>query len=159
MPNPIHRYAIQSTCSLVLIFVVYTETPAQYYMNLNGGNVNMTLSTGTAGGQLINVVSTSTSLTYWKPPVLSKITVSTVCIGQSFNLQVIATSATAGVAQTAVSLINGNPAVDFIRDIPKTGGTYATCILQYTASATFAQGNSAELSNDVHTVTYTFQSQ
>jgi hypothetical protein len=159
MPNPIHRYAIHSTCSLVLILVVYTEAPAQFLINLNGGNVNMTLSSGAAGGQLINVVSTTASLTYWRPLVLSKITVSTVCIGQSFNLQVVATSATAGVAQTAVSLINGNPAMDFIRDIPRTGSLYATCILQYTASATFAQGNSAELSNDVHTVTYTFQSQ
>jgi hypothetical protein len=31
--------------------------------------------------------------------------------------------------------------------------------LQYTASATFAQGNSTELNNDVHIVTFTIQSQ
>lgn len=158
MPNSIHRYAFDAAGSLILIFAACLEISAQS-ISLNGGNVTMTLTIGTAGGQLANVVSTTASLRYQRPNVLSKITVSTVCLGQSFSLEVVATSAGAGVAQSAVALINGNPAMDFIRDIPKTGATYATCILQYTASATFAQGNSAELSNDVHTVTYTFQSQ
>jgi len=119
----------------------------------------MTITTGIAGGQLSNIVNTVTALQYQKQKKLSKITVATACTGQRFNLQVVATSPTRGTAQPAVILINGNPAVDFIRDIPRTGATSATCTLQYTASATFAQGNSTELGNDIHTVTYTIQAQ
>jgi hypothetical protein len=60
----------------------------------------------------------------------------------------------------AVALTNGMLAVDFITSIPGAAGwTTVTPTLQYTASATFAQGNSADLGNDVHTVTYTLQLQ
>jgi hypothetical protein len=63
---------------------------------------------------------------------------------------------TYGVAAPPVSLTNGMLAVDFITDIPSTGAwTRDTPTLQYTASATFAQGNSAEMGNDLHTLTYT----
>jgi hypothetical protein len=95
-------------------------------MRVNGGNVTMMITTGTAGGQLLNVANTTTSLAYQKQSILSKITVRTVCLGQSFNLIVAATNVTAGVAATPVTLINGSPAVDFIRDIPKTGARNAT---------------------------------
>ena len=158
MLRAIHRCVIHYVCIPGLMFLVHMEVSAQS-MRVNGGNVTMTITTGTAGGQLLNVVNTTTSLAYQKQNVLSKITVRTVCLGQSFNLIVAATNVTAGVAAPAVTLMNGSPAIDFIRDIPKTGAKNATCLLQYTASATFAQGNSTELNNDVHTVTFTIQSQ
>ena len=128
-------------------------------ITVNGGNISPTITTGVAGGQLVNVVNTVTSLTYSKQKVIQKITVSTSCAGQRFNLSVVAINVTKGVAAPEVFLINGNPAVDFITSIPKTGAATGACTLQYTASATFAQGNSTELGNDVHTVTYTIQAQ
>ncbi len=77
----------------------------------------------------------------------------TVCNGQSFNLSVLATTVTSGVAVGTVDLVTGSPAIDFIRDIPRRAG--GSCRLNYTASATFAQGNSTENGNDSHRVTYT----
>ena len=158
MLRAIHRSVINFTCILSLMVLILMVASGQS-MRVNGGNVTMTITTGTAGGQLLNVFNTTSSLAYRKQNVLSKITVRTVCLGQSFNLIVAATNVTAGVAAPAVTLINGSPAIDFIRDIPKTGARNATCLLQYTASATFAQGNSTELNNDVHIVTFTIQSQ
>jgi hypothetical protein len=56
-------------------------------------------------------------------------------------------------------LTNGMPETDFVTSIPWGFFTYSTCTVQYTASATFADGNSAEQGNDVHTVTYTLVGQ
>jgi hypothetical protein len=148
-----------SSCLLYILgclLLIVNEGRSQ--VTVRGGNITLTIATGIAGGQLTNVVNTITTLRYTKQARISKITVATACAGQRFNLQVVATSATRGTAQPAVMLINGNPAVDFIRDMPRTGGA-GTCTLQYTASATFAQGNSTELGNDIHTVTYTIQAQ
>jgi len=124
------------------------------------GNSTINITTGAAGGQPVPVSNTSTTLKYWRKAAIAKVTVQTSCPTQAFNLQVVATGVTHGVAAPAVSLTNGMAAVDFITSIPSAAGwTSATITLQYTASATFAQGNSAELGNDVHTVTYTLQVQ
>jgi hypothetical protein len=128
-------------------------------IRVNGGNQTMTISTGTAGGQPISVLNTTCTLAYKKQAKISKITVRTSCPGQSFNLSVLATNVTKGTAAPQVSLVNGNPAMDLITDIPRTGTTNATCTLQFTASATFSQGNSTELGNDVHAITYTILAQ
>ncbi|HTP79083.1 MAG TPA: hypothetical protein VMM57_01625 [Bacteroidota bacterium] len=98
-------------------------------------------------------------MTYKKQTAISKVTVATVCSGQSFSLSVVAVSPTKGVASPAVTLTNGMAAADFITNIPATGTTNATATLKYSASATFEQGNSAELGNDVHTITYTLVAQ
>jgi hypothetical protein len=66
------------------------------------------------------------------------------------------------VAAPEVDLVDGMLAVDFITNIRNQrppNWTSDTITLRYTASATFAQGNSAEMGNDVHTVTYTLQVQ
>lgn len=128
-------------------------------LRLNGGNQTLTITTGVAGGQPLSVANSVCSLRYRRQTALSKITVATSCAGQSFNLRVVATSVTQGIAAPAVSLVNGNPALDFITNIPASGFTNATCTLQYTASATFSQGNSTEVGSDVHTITYTYQAQ
>jgi hypothetical protein len=128
-------------------------------IRLNGGNQTVTITTGIAGGQPLSVANSVCSLRYKRQAAISKITVATSCAGQSFNLSVVATSATQGVAAPQVSLVSGNPALNFITSIPASGFTNATCTLQYTASATFSQGNSSEVGSDVHTVTYTLQAQ
>jgi hypothetical protein len=126
---------------------------------VNGGNQTLSISTGTAGGQLLDVVNTTSTLSFEKQSVLAKISVSTSCPGQKFGLSVVALSVTKGVAAPAVTLVNGGPAIDFVTDIPRTGAKTGTCTLQYTASATFSQGNSLERGDDVHTITYTILAQ
>ena len=141
-----------------MLFSIVSAASAQ--LTLRGtANPNISITTGIAGGTMNSVVNTTSSIRYNKQSVITKITVKTSCPSQSFGLQVVATGVTKGVAAPAVSLIDGMLAVDFITSIPNSGFTNATPTLQYTASATFAQGNSAELGNDVHTVTYTLQAQ
>jgi hypothetical protein len=143
---------------LLLILCLTAEVRAQ--ITVRGGNQTLNITTGMAGSEPIPVVNTSGSLRYSRQNTnnYTKITVQTVCPSQSFDLRVLAAGVVQGVAQPEVDLVNGMLAVDLIRDIqnrrpPNWNNT--TITLQYTASATFAQGNSAELGNDVHTVTYT----
>ncbi len=119
----------------------------------------MVISTAIPGSEPTSAVNTACTLTYAKQKALTKITVATSCPGQKFGLSVLATSVTKGTAAPAVTLLNGNAAVDLVTNIAKTGANTGTCILQYTASATFAQGNSIDLGNDVHTITFTLQAQ
>ena len=128
-------------------------------ISVTGGNQTLAITTATLGSEPIPVVNAVTSLTYRKQSVTAKVTVSTSCPGQSFMLSVVAISVTKGVAAPAVTLTNGMPGIDFITGIPKTGPATGTATLQYTASATFSQGNSVEEGNDVHTVTYTIMAQ
>ncbi|MBI4417739.1 MAG: hypothetical protein HY563_03110 [Ignavibacteriales bacterium] len=127
-------------------------------MNIQGGNVTLTVSTGLAGSEPLAVVNSATSLRYRRLGYIQKVTVQTSCPGQNFNLVVAASSATSGIPAPQVVLMDGMPAVDFITSIA-TGGGFATATLDYVASSTFAQGNSSELGDDVHTVTYTITAQ
>ena len=151
----------RTTILLALLVFVGNIAPlaAQGAMKVNGGNIVLSITTGLAGQQPLSVVSTATTLTYKRDNVITKITVSSSCPGQDFTLKVLATSVTAGTAAPEVTLMNGMLAANFVTDIPVKPPTTATCTLQYTASATFAQGNSAELGNDVHTITYTILAQ
>ncbi len=124
-----------------------------------GGNQTMIISTAVAGSEPTSVVNTACTLTYQKQSVLAKVTISTSCPAQKFGLAVLATSVTKGTAAPAVTLQNGNPAMDLITGIARTGAKSGSCILQFTASSTFAQGNSVDLGDDVHTITYTIQAQ
>ncbi len=146
------------TFLVVLGFVLISRSTAQA-ISITGGNQTMTISTGTAGGQPVSVINTACTLRYKKQAKISKITVATSCPGQSYDLYIVATNVTKGVAAPQVSLVNGNPATDLITSIPTTGSTNATCTLQFTASSTFSQGNSSEVGDDVHTITYTIQAQ
>jgi hypothetical protein len=146
---------------LPILMGLASEATAQSGIILvGGGNQTLNITTGAPGSQPVSVVNITSTLQYWRQNKIDKITVGTSCPGQSFDLAVVATGVTRGVAAPQVTLTDGMLAVDFIRDIPKSGGwTSATISLQYTASATFAQGNSTEEGNDVHTVTYTLQVQ
>lgn len=148
---------LAATVGLLLL----TSMPAMAQppaVNIQGGNVTLSITTGLAGAEPLAVVNTATNLRYRRLGYIQKVTVQTSCPGQSFNLSVIAISATDGTPSSEITLIQGMPAVNFITNIP-TGGGFATATLNYTASATFAQGNSAELGNDTHTVTYTISAQ
>lgn len=149
------RFFLLTFCMLFHIQMSY----GQAAISLKGGNPTISLTTGTAGGQLLSVVNTTSSLAYKVAKTeVRKITVVTSCPGQRYSLSVLATSVSQGVAAPEVTLINGNPAIDFITNAPAKNGN-GTATLQYTASATFAQGNSTELGDDVHTITYTIQAQ
>ena len=125
-------------------------------LTIRTGNISMTVTTGIAGGQPLPVTNSTISLRYALQNRITKITVRTNCPGQRFNLAVVATSVPQGTAAPQVSLINGTLDVNLIVSIPpKPPNNNQTATLLYTASTTFAQGNSAELGNDVHTVTYT----
>lgn len=126
------------------------------FAQVSGGNPLLTVSTAVMGSEPVAVTNTSTTLAYSREPGhTTKITVATVCTGQHFTLKVLATGMANGTAAPEVTLTNGMLATDFIRDILKNGNKDNTAILRYTASATFAQGNTAELGNDVHAVSYT----
>ncbi len=149
-----------SAAGALLFLFVYSTANAQVgTIQVRNGNQTLNIVAGTAGGSMTSVVNTVAALRYWRKAAVSKITVRTSCPGQSFSLGVVATGVTRGVAAPQVNLTDGMPAIDFITSIPNAGFVSTTPTLRYTASATFAQGNSAELGNDVHTVTYTLQVQ
>jgi hypothetical protein len=154
-----HRHPFARLVIVAAGLALATTLSFSQAIAVNGGNVTMSITAGSAGGQLVSVVNTSTTLSYQKQAALAKVSVSTSCPGQKFNLSVVALNVTKGVAASTVTLLNGSPAVDFITNIPSTGTKNASCTLQYTASSTFSQGNSIELGDDVHTITYTIQAQ
>ncbi len=125
-----------------------------------GGNPFLALTAGTPGGRLIPAVNAGARIIWPRQGMTTKITVSTSCPGQHFNLSVYATGVSSGSPAPEVSLTDGMPATDFIVNIPAGGRRRNnSATLRYTASATFAQGNSAELGNDTHAVMYTLQAQ
>jgi hypothetical protein len=145
--------------ALILLCAAGASLPARAQISVRGGNPLLSITTGTAAGQPVAVTNVTSSLRWTRQTVITKITVSTSCPGQRFTLSVTATNLSYGVAAPVVTLINGVLASDFVISIPTGGPQNKTCTLQYTASATFAQGNSTELGNDVHTVTYTLVAQ
>ena len=146
--------------SLGLLIVLCAAVPVRaQQITVLGGNPLLNVATGTAGAQPVPVTNTASSLRWRRQNVISKITVSTSCPGQRFSLAVLATNLSYGVAAPQVTLFNGMLATDFILSIPTGNPLNKTCTLRYTASSTFAQGNSTELGNDVHTVTYTLVAQ
>jgi hypothetical protein len=148
-----------SVLILLLLASAAVLPPARGQISVQGGNPLLSITTGTAGAQPVSVTNVSTSLRWRKQNVISKITVSTSCPGQRFSLTVLATNLAYGVAAPQVTLFNGMLATDFVLSIPTGNPVNKTCTLLYTASSTFAQGNSTELGNDVHTVTYTLVAQ
>jgi hypothetical protein len=157
MNNSIHRYIFPIFWVISFVLLIAKEASGQS-LTIGGGNQTLTITTGIPGGQLVDVVNATCTLTYVIPllPLRNwKITVNSSCPGQNFDLSVVATNVTRGTAAPEVALLSGNPAIDFITGIGPSFWQSYSCRLNYTASATFAQGNSTEVGNDVHTVTYT----
>jgi hypothetical protein len=124
-----------------------------------GGNITINiLDPNSATMQPASAVKTTATLQYSASNRrIRKVTVGATITNEHYSLLVQATNVPAGhgVAQPPVDLMNIATAADFIRDIPTRAGT-ATCTLQYTATATYADGNTTENGgNTVVMVTYT----
>lgn len=118
---------------------------------ISGGNVTLTINSATAGTEPGDAVDNTTCDLDWTTNEASKkITVATSLASQNFTLKVVALNTVGGTAASEVTL--GTTAADFVTGIATTTGS---CDLQYTASATAAQG----IGSDTHTtVTYTLTS-
>jgi hypothetical protein len=150
-----------SVGALAAFQILAIDNPV-YAQDINvGGNVALTITTGVPNGQPLPVQNASVRLRFRRQTVTTKITVATSCPNQHFVLSVVAAGLTHGIAAPQVALTNGMPETDFVTNIPaRAGGSpQAECTLSYTASATFAQGNSVELGPDIHTVRYTLIAQ
>jgi hypothetical protein len=158
MPRFLHSRIVPI---ILLLFLGTVEELASQSITLQGGNQTLGITTGLAGSEPVAVINTASSIDFTKANVIQKVTVQTSCLGQRFGLKVVVTSTTLGTPAAEVTLTNGMPATDLVTGVPKRppGPNNGSCSLLYTASATFAQGNSAELGNDVHTVTYTILAQ
>lgn len=113
-----------------------------------GGNLVLTINTATAGQEPDDAVDNTTCDLDWTTnEATKKITVETDLAAPTFTLKVLAQNVTGGTAASEVTL-STTGANNFVTAI---GTTIGGCDLQYTASATAAQGTGS----DVHTVTYT----
>jgi len=114
---------------------------------ITGGNVTLTINTATAGSEPDDAVDNTTADLDWTTnEATKKITVVTDQAAPTFTLKAVAQNVTGGTAASEVTL--STTAADFVTTISTTTGG---CDIQYTASATAAQGTGS----DVHTVTYT----
>ncbi len=136
-----------------------SQMHAQAPITIRGGNPSITITTGVAGGQPTPVVNTAINLDYRRRTVPTKITVGSICPGQSFTLKVLATGVPVGTPAPEVTLTSGMLPADFITNIPAGSSARQRCTLRYTASSTFSQGNSVEFGNDIHVITYTLVTQ
>ena len=126
---------------------VTVQVQAINEVSVSGGNVTLTISTATAGSDPDDASYNSTCDLLWTTNEASKkITVVTSLASQNFTLKVLAQNVTGGSAAGQVTL-STTPS-DFVTGVATTTGS---CDLQYTATATAANGTGS----DVHTVTYT----
>jgi hypothetical protein len=152
------RTAVLFSAITITLMVAAGYAPAQP-ISVLGGNPLIQVTAGAAPADPMTAINTSSSLQWRRQNKNAKITVATSCPGQRFTLRVYAVTPSEGVAAPEVTLTNGMPAVNFIINCPAGGPRLNTAILRYTASATFSQGNSTEIGNDVHLVTYTILAQ
>lgn len=146
--------------SLVLAICASATAGAQA-LSVAGGNQVLQITSAQPGQEPTPVVNSLTSLSYRRQSKISKITISTSCPGQRFTLRVRAVSVQDGTPTSTITLTNGMPAADVVRDIPAQGGIppRRSAALEYTASSTFDQGNSTELGTDSHVITFTLVAQ
>lgn len=141
---------------LFICFVLFWYAiPKAQQIEVRGGNQVLTISTAAIGSEPTDVVNTNATLRYRRQNRITKITVQSSCPSQAFGLKVLAQNVPLGTAAPEVTLTNGMLATDFITNIPSGSNNRFTSRLRYTASATFSDGNSNDLGNDRHTVTYT----
>ena len=114
---------------------------------ITGGDLTLTINSATAGSEPDDAVDNTTCDLAWTTnEAAKKITVETDLAAPTFALKVLAQNVTGGTAAAEVTL--STTATNFVTGVATTTGG---CDLQYTASATAAQGTGS----DVHTVTYT----
>ncbi len=134
----------------------------ELYFSAGGSALTVTVNSATAGSDPDDAIDATTELT-WDADFgeNAKITVTTLCPGQSFSLFVELdvnswASGTQGTEQPEIALNDGMLDTDIFRDIPPTiPERRGSATLTYRASATASQGNGAELGDDFHTVILT----
>jgi hypothetical protein len=114
---------------------------------LTGGNITLTINAATAGLNPDAEQDVTCGLVWTVTDTSRKITVATNQASFDHTLKVLATSVSGGTAAAEVTLTNTD-AHDLVTGVAETLGS---CTLQYTASATAAQG----MQTVVHTITYT----
>jgi len=144
--------------TIILLGGMPKDAVAQLDIQVQGGDALLSITSALPGQQPIPVFDASTRLRYRSGTAPRKVTVSTICPGQRFSLSVLAIDLSMGVAAGEVPLTDGMLGLDLITDIPDRPPN-GRCTLRYAASSTFEQGNSAELGDDIHTVTYTIADQ
>ncbi len=146
---------------ILAVLMCIAATAGAQDLDVRGGNQVLQITSAQTGQEPTPVMNTATTLRYRRQPQKSKITIATSCPGQSFTLRVRAVSVADGTPAPEVTLTSGMPAADLIRDIPAQGGNppRRTATLEYTASATFEQGNSNEVGTDSHVITFTLVAQ
>ncbi len=131
-----------------------------------GGSLSLVIDTATAGSEPDDAPDSSTEMS-WDADFgfLSKITVSTLCVSQDFQLFVDFTvtsggSGTMGDEQGEIELVDGMFDADLFTNIPfSSPARIGTATLSYRASATVSDGNSAENGDDFHSITFTILAQ
>ncbi|MFT5515081.1 MAG: hypothetical protein ACI80V_001203 [Rhodothermales bacterium] len=159
---------VASTTLALLWLLAMTNTSAAQSLvfSSGGGPLTLTLTTASAGSNPTDASDASTELT-WDGDfgVTAKISVSTCCPSQSFGLNVELTvtswgSGTVGTEQGEKALTDGMADADLFNGIPTTRpGRLGVGTLTYRATATAAQGTSAENGDDNHTVSFTVLAQ
>lgn len=146
--------------SLTLALVLLAASTGLGQIRVQGGNVTLAITTGIPGPVPPSVSSSTTTLRWSQERVTTKVTIATRCPGQKFTLRVLATGVSGGgTPAPEATLQDGMLATDFVLDIPPRRPNNGSCTVRYTAVAPFEQGNSTELGDDVHTVTYTLVAQ
>lgn len=116
---------------------------------ITGGNINLTINSATAGSEPNDDTDNTCSLAWTTNEASKKVTVeTTTSAAQLFGLTVEATGVAGGTSGGVITLTDGAAASDFVTAISQTVGS---CTLDYTASATTADGTGT----DTHTVVYT----
>ena len=146
--------------ALMLGVLLLAAPMALGQVRVQGGNVTLAITAAPPGPDPPTASSSSTTLRWSQERVETKITIATLCPGQKFTLRALATGISGGgMPAPEVTLQDGMLAVDFVLDIPPRKPNNGSCTVRYTAVASFEQGNSTELGDDVHTVTYTIVAQ
>jgi len=154
-------------CSIALVGGLLTDCRAQELrFNSGGGPLTLQVQSATAGSEPQDATDASTEI-YWDANfgAASKLTVSTIAPGQSFNLYLLLSVPSQGgggqgVVQPEVMLVDGMLDADLLTDIPSTlPGRQGFGTLNYRAATTVADGNSSMHGDDVHIVTLTFLAQ
>lgn len=142
---PVTVLALNTDSHLVTVTVVEINEIA-----VIGGGITLTINSAVAGSEPTPVTDTTCDLCWTTNGTGKKITVKTNQGSPTFTLTVLPTSISALGGGTAVGapVTLSTTDIDFITAISIVA---ASCDLEYTASATAAQGTGSE----VHTVTYT----
>ncbi len=153
-------------CILLVVAMPLRSQAQELRFNSGGGPLTLTVQSATAGSEPVDALDNSSEI-FWDANfgVPAKMTVSTIAPGQNFDLYLLLSvpsqgAGGQGVVQPEVQLIDGMLDTDLLTGIPSTlPGRQGFGTLEYRASATVSDGNSTELGDDSHIVTFTLLAQ